>query len=355
MRPLPCLVTAICALILAVSSAAAQSQRYDISDLGNVYPASINASGVVVGYTPYIGNENGFSAFVLKNGVLTELPNYVGIASSPPRVATRMRATDINQKGQVVGYAVVPSTTIGGVWGSGEVFAFLYQNGQTTFFAFPDGGVNHSSAYSISDRGLIGGLIYTPFPRGVLFDLKTGEQTTLVPLGGPSVFSITIGDVNDAGVAVGTSHLNANEYHAYRYIDRDGTLEDLGTGGTLSGATVINSHGTIAGESRTTTNDTHVVLWTDGSVQDLGTLGATWATVYGINKVGSVVGSSATSTGPQHAFITLDGIMTDLNLFLPAGSDWELAIATSINDAGQIIGIGTRNGVERAFLLTPSK
>ena len=55
--------------------------------------------------------------------------------------------------------------------------------------------------------------------------------------------------------------------------------------------------------------------------------------------VGFLRQSSATD-----AFITLDGIMTDLNLFLPAGSDCELLLATSINDAREIIGIGRRNG-----------
>ena len=90
-----------------------------------------------------------------------------------------MRATAINRKGQTVGLAVVPSTTIGSAWGSNEVVAFLYDRGQTTFFTFPSGGVDHSSAHAITDKGLIAGLIYTPDARGVLYDLRTGTQTTL--------------------------------------------------------------------------------------------------------------------------------------------------------------------------------
>jgi hypothetical protein len=47
--------------------------------------------------------------------------------------------------------------------------------------------------------------------------------------------------------------------------------------------------------------------------------------------------------------------MYDLNDLVPPDSGWELWGAIAINDAGQIVGSGMRNGVEhqRAFLLTP--
>ena len=45
--------------------------------------------------------------------------------------------------------------------------------------------------------------------------------------------------------------------------------------------------------------------------------------------------------------------MWDLNSLLPAGSTAVLKSASSINDAGQIVGTGIVNGVEQAFILTP--
>jgi hypothetical protein len=45
--------------------------------------------------------------------------------------------------------------------------------------------------------------------------------------------------------------------------------------------------------------------------------------------------------------------MSDLNNLRPAGSGWDLDYAYGINDAGQIAGVGTHNGLGRAFLLTP--
>ena len=45
--------------------------------------------------------------------------------------------------------------------------------------------------------------------------------------------------------------------------------------------------------------------------------------------------------------------MLDLNdlVDLPAG--WTLTYAADINDAGQIVGHGIKNGLKRAYLLTP--
>jgi probable HAF family extracellular repeat protein len=45
--------------------------------------------------------------------------------------------------------------------------------------------------------------------------------------------------------------------------------------------------------------------------------------------------------------------MTDLNTLILSDSPWYLLEATSINDAGEIVGWGTINGNVHAFLATP--
>jgi hypothetical protein len=45
--------------------------------------------------------------------------------------------------------------------------------------------------------------------------------------------------------------------------------------------------------------------------------------------------------------------MYDLNNLIAPGSGWLLGAAYAINDRGQIVGVGTHNGQDRAFLLTP--
>jgi len=68
-----------------------------------------------------------------------------------------------------------------------------------------------------------------------------------------------------------------------------------------------------------------------------------------------VVGFSYTSDRTVvHAFLFSRGLMYDLNNLVPADSGWDLQQAFGINDAGQIVGIGTHSGVDRPFLLTPA-
>ena len=47
--------------------------------------------------------------------------------------------------------------------------------------------------------------------------------------------------------------------------------------------------------------------------------------------------------------------MQDLNNLLPANSGWVWSRAVDINDAGQIVGDGFKDGQPRAFLLTPTQ
>jgi uncharacterized membrane protein len=46
------------------------------------------------------------------------------------------------------------------------------------------------------------------------------------------------------------------------------------------------------------------------------------------------------------------GVAIDLNRLITS-SGWMLTSATGINDSGQIVGVGLRDGQVRAFLLNP--
>lgn len=49
-----------------------------------------------------------------------------------------------------------------------------------------------------------------------------------------------------------------------------------------------------------------------------------------------------------------NGAVYDLNTLLPPDTGWVLNEADDINNSGQIIGYGTYNGQQAAFLLTPT-
>jgi probable HAF family extracellular repeat protein len=73
-----------------------------------------------------------------------------------------------------------------------------------------------------------------------------------------------------------------------------------------------------------------------------------------INNSGIVVGQGTALTGDYHAFVYNGQKMLDLNNLIPPNTGWSLYVANGINDAGEIVGYGTRNGTNlHAFLLTP--
>jgi probable HAF family extracellular repeat protein len=122
---------------------------------------------------------------------------------------------------------------------------------------------------------------------------------------------------------------------------------DLGTlGGAFSWANAVNNRGQVVGRSAVQGGLQHAFLWEDGVMTDLGTLpGGNYSEAYAINNRGQVVGwgtiNESTCTGFDgcwHGFLWENGTMTDLGT-LGAGF---LSYAYSINDRGDIVGISTR-------------
>jgi probable HAF family extracellular repeat protein len=251
-------------------------------------------------------------------------------------------ATGINASGQVVGYADDAS-------GGGK--AFLYQNGTMTSLGTLPGDI-YSTAWGINASGQVVGV--SGYFTDHAFLYSNGAMTDLSALTG--VYGCARA-INDSGEAVGLAELTGNingVVHAFNFT----TGTDLGTlGGTSSAAYGINASGQVVGYAAIASGVWHPFLYSNGQMTDLGTLGPSWSNgqAFGINTARQIVGyEEIANTATEHAFLYSGGQMIDLNMLISPTSGWTLQSASSINDSGQIVGIGTTpTGHVEAFLLTP--
>jgi probable HAF family extracellular repeat protein len=209
-----------------------------------------------------------------------------------------------------------------------------------------------------------------PQPRYKLIDLGT--------FGGPSSYLQTDNGTNGApnrvinseGTVAGWGDTSTPDPYAPNCFNpyaqdcflpdafqwRNGVLAGLGVlrGGDASTAAWISDTGLIAGQSRNGVADplipdfgeTRAVLWQDGHITDLGTLGGNESSAFSVNNRGQVVGV-AVNTIPDpfsflatqlRAFLWQNGSMQDLGT-LGGPEGWALFI----NERGQVAGFSTTN------------
>lgn len=327
-----------------LAPAARAQHNYNLVDLGSLggwaQTGAINTEGWVVGSS--LTTEGVEHAFLWKEGDLTDLGVAPGFRSSSARV--------INAAGQIAGTMTAAD---------GTRHAFLWENGVMADLGPLGGGGSYT--YGLTEDGCVLGYSYpqsgTPL-QAFCWDRDNGLQsvTDLLSLGGPN--AIAAGR-NPSGWLIGASNhtQDPNCYHAV--LHHDGMTYDLGSlGGTNSSAVALNAAGQIVGSAFLPNNmNFHAFRWNDGVLQDLGTLGGGNSGATAINSFGHVVGWALKPDGAMAAFLFTDGVMQELNSFLSPGSGWDLAIATGVNDRGQICGYGqlVRDGKAetRAFLLMP--
>lgn len=281
-----------------------QSQVQNIGSLGGAftYPRAVNDYVQVVGESMLRDNFT-YHAFLYSNGVMRDLGTLNGHVDSG--------ASDINVKGQVVGWSKSGS----------EKLPFIYSNGRMTAIE-AIGGLS-AVATAINDRGQVVG--------NAEFVECDGVPPTVT--------------------------------RAFRYSSLN-MLGLPGLGGNNAEAFGINSNSWVVGTAEPILDNplTHAFVWGDaigGGITDLGTLaGLPNSVAKGVNKNGQIIGYSFDANDTpesRRAFIYLSGWMFDLNGRL-ATTGWLIREAIAINDNGQIIAEGCDTTQARcglALLLDP--
>ena len=264
-----------------------------VPDFSVVYPADVNNHGTVVGLLQDPQDLRFTQAFLWSRGKLQILPTLKGKYAS---------ATALNEQGRVVGEAQVAG---------GAFHAVLWQAAMPRDLGTLAGG-DYSAAHDINNQ-----------------DSVVGEAN-IAPSGKPHAFLWERGKLR-------------------QLADRSGS--------TLCSAQAINDKMDIVGSCDLPDGGTHGVLWREGKVTDLGTLGDkadSDSTALDVNIKTQIVGTSEVSEGKLRAFVWDHGTMLDLNTLIPAHSGWILLAALRINATGDILGRGYyRDGIH-LFLLIPT-
>lgn len=357
---------ALISSLFIVTAASAQT-TYTITDLGTLGGSSstaegINSLGQVVGYS--VRADGLPCAFIYSNGTMLNLGTTGGSLACSTGAA-------INNAGQATGsfpkpwlYPQYP------VWE-----AFLYSGGMTDIGTLSTVGMccgtPMSQGTAINNLGQVAGNSYLNDQSTMGFLYSNGAMTPIGSLyTGPNPYPGSFFDwsaaagINDSGQIVGYSAAASNPNQWDAFLWSNGKMQDLGTlGGPGSAATAINNAGQVTGYAYMASGKYHAFLYTGGVMEDIGTLGGSASTGYAINNLGQILGGAATNgNAAMHPFLYTPGktpgtgTMVDLQTLLPSGSKYVLSAYGNmgINDAGQIAINGTNpQGANHALLLTP--
>ncbi len=307
----------------------------------------INDSGQIVG-TAELPTDAGSHGVLWEDGVVTDL----GVWGAPTDLS---HAQAINNQGQIVGYSEIVAT--------GAREAVLWAPDLTMRNLGQEMGAFGSSIpWDINEQGEVCGqaALSPGFSKGFIWDDANGgrtEGTVSIYMGGSNK------GLNNGGVLVG---------HGFFFGDPDMAMlaSPDGRGGwdefeigppgfTFSIASEISDAGVVVGFTNADSpGPWNACIFTQEApgYVSLGTLPQLEnSEAIDVNESGLIVGLAFDNDFalPDRAWAYLDGTMHDLNDLLYAGSEFQVLLgATGVNEHNDIVGYGlTKSGALAGFLI----
>ncbi len=266
------------------------------------------------------------------------------ITRIPTPPGANSAALGINSKGEVVGYSF-----------QGEDYqAFFYSPSDQSVTNLGSLGGKINAACAINDAGQVVG--YSQDGNGNLLACTFPRNQPIISLGTlDGAASSEAFGINNHGAVVGDSQSGAQNHRPVLFSK--GSVQDLGLGvsnepDAVETAYGINDAGQIVGRHSAGQNAFHAFSLLNGSTTDFSTLGGTNGEALAINKNGLVVGDSDTANGSPHAFVFDHAQLKDLGT-LP-GFD-TASYARGINNSGTIVGESDSADQKRAVLFTKGR
>jgi probable HAF family extracellular repeat protein len=252
------------------------------------------------------------------------------------------------------------------------VLPYLWRNG--VIRPLPTRGGNNGQANDVNNLGQVVGWAEnsTVDPscaspqildiEAVIWGPDADEIRELPPFPGDAIAAAIA--INDEGQVVGLSGIcgSPSTYlGVHAVLWQIGSAIDLGGFGGVrnNAAFFINNRGQVVGQSDLVGDTiTHAFLWQGGVITDLGTLPPpfnVFSQAQMINDKGQVAGNSCDASFNCLPFVWEDGVMTDLNTLIPPDSPLQLVFAGAINAEGQITGVALdmKTGEMPGFVATP--
>jgi probable HAF family extracellular repeat protein len=232
--------------------------------------------------------------------------------------------TWLNDNGEVTGYFRVPGTNLN------HAFVANLQSGAVDIGTL---GGAEAEAYGINDSGAVAGWSHDAGSGARQPFLWTSAAGITDP--DPSSVYGEASGINGSGSAAGFSQSFGEYYPRAKLWPAAGGVFDLGApGGSLSWGRAINEAGDVAGDIIFTLGGPKKAFrYSNGAMQDLGTLGGLTARAQRINDNGMVVGYSTNASGVERPFAWTPTLgMVDIALpGLPA-------YHTGLNNQGHVVG-----------------